>query len=52
MRGKTPFNETYKILIYNSIMNPESQHVERGIFANTKLALFDVGGVLLRFMGG
>lgn len=33
-------------------MGVESELVERGIFANTKLALFDVGGVLLRFMGG
>lgn len=30
----------------------EQAQIERGIFANTKLALFDVGGVLLRFMGG
>ena len=30
----------------------EQGNIERGIFANTKLALFDVGGVLLRFMGG
>lgn len=30
----------------------EQGKIERGIFANTKLALFDVGGVLLRFMGG
>lgn len=33
-------------------MELESQKIERGIFASTKLALFDVGGVLLRFMGG
>ena len=30
----------------------ETDKVERGIFANTKLVLFDVGGILFRFMGG
>lgn len=30
----------------------EQEKIERGVFVNTKLVLFDVGGVLFRFMGG
>ncbi|KKS93855.1 MAG: hypothetical protein UW68_C0017G0021 [Candidatus Collierbacteria bacterium GW2011_GWB1_44_6] len=30
----------------------EQRKVERGVFAKTKLVLFDLGGVLLNFMGG
>lgn len=30
----------------------EQRKIEQGIFTDTKLALFDAGGVLFRFMGG